>query len=235
VLSWMQSTEGIDVVDNDEIRWTIPQSWQRPAYLATSNSPIEQTAPSAEHSLYRTVAAPGGGGCPGLEELIRLLQQFWHACRQPQLFGSPEALADQRRALFEALDGVEEHHDDHKHTCLASGVVREFGIALSQGSWFAASEHEIARCVTDAFCRRVVEHYYFAPLQPPLQRRLGLNHRGVREWQADLLRAMAPFIAQTAGLLLQDNTGATVKKPDPRTRYKKSTSDLLSVNLLGKR
>jgi hypothetical protein len=118
-------------------------------------------------------------------------------------------------------------------TRLAANVVREVCIGIGHGSLSFADDCVLAQHVAEAFCQRTVEHYMFAPLRPIMQRRLGLTYADVHALQTGLLDAIAPYLAKTAERLLQDVSGAEVKRPDPRASFKASTSDLLHVNLLG--
>jgi hypothetical protein len=201
--------------------------------LAKAGATVERVARAAEKSLHRTLSDIDGGGCPGLHELIDVVEQLAHAYHRGSLFYSvPIVRTEARRAATARLQSIEESWEHHPHTSLAAEVARSACIAIGHGAPAFQESTAIAHQVAEEFGRRVVEHHLFAPLRPIVSRERGMSLDAVRTWERSVLDSMAPYLGKTGTWLLQDATGAKMKRPTRRSMGKVKTADLLGINLL---
>ena len=156
------------------------------------------------------------GGVPGFDEIVGILVG---ATKSGVL------------AAFGALDGVVQAEDGHTHTAVAAEVAKSLIVQLETAEWAKATS-SVGDLFTQEVCLALVERYYFAKArQPLLYEKRFANYQEVAAWQGSVENVLRPQLAKLADKLKRRPDGQGLRAP-PRLAKKRSTSDLLSENLL---
>jgi len=184
-------------------------SWRRPYRLAKGDAGAGVVAAEAEKALSATLRRTGG--CPGIQELGRIVADAVRSDDQ-----SWRGRADE---VVRASGGI-------KHTRMAREVAE--GVVEAQGAHLAGlSTEAIVEEFAVAVLRKMVLHYGFGPIQPALIAERFGSPSGVIAFEAECLAQMR--LRPIAAKLLAGPRAERLRAPSTRPRKKRSMASMLEV------
>lgn len=210
--------------DKDRFEKSIPSAWRKVFRLSKGGVASEAELGDAcstalAHSLRQV------GGCPGLQDIGKVLQDFVRGREDLPLL-SPVGGSTLTEG-FEALRQIERAQGGHRTTKVAVRAARSVLVQLSRQNDLHVSEAQLGRMVSERTCIELVDHHFFGRARAYLVGERFSTFHEAKAWEQAVKKAMTIGIQKLANRLWQNPSAARLRAPK-RTVARRSTRDLLN-------
>jgi hypothetical protein len=212
------------MLDKDRFEKSIPSAWRKVFRLSKGGVASEAELGDAcstalAHSLRQL------GGCPGLQDIGKVLQDFVRGREDFPLLSlvGGSTLAEG----FEALRQIERAQGGHRTTKVAVRAARSILVQLSRQNDLHVSEAQLSQMVSERTCIELVNHHFFGRARAYLVGERFSTPGEAKAWEQAVKKAMTIAIQKLANRLWQDPSAARLRAPK-RTVARRSTQDLLN-------
>ena len=205
----------VDMPELDRFERTFRAGWRAAyRYAREGVASDEEIGDKLIKTLAKTLRE--SDGVPGLPAMVEMV---------------PGMNGDSILEIFEALDGIVRNLRGHRHSKVASEVVKSFLVQQDPSIGVPAYE-EVARQLSTAVCSALVEHYFFANARQHLVAEGKIaSPEEARHWQDQMEQLIEPAIEKIADQLSRTPDARGLRAPR-RTAKRQSTSSLLEEELL---
>jgi hypothetical protein len=216
--------EDLKMPDEDRFQRSIPSAWRKVFRLSKGGIASEAELGDAcstalAHSLRQ------GGGCPGLQEIGNVLQDFargWENLPMLSPAGGSTLIEG-----FEALRQIERAQGGHRTTKVAVRAARTILVQLCRQADPHISEAQLGQLLSERTCIELVDHHFFGRARAYLVGERFSTPGEAKAWEQAVKKAMTIAIQKLANRLWQDPSAARLRAPK-RTVARRSTQDLLN-------
>jgi hypothetical protein len=210
--------------DKDRFEKSIPSAWRKVFRLSKGGVASEAELGDAcstalAHSLRQV------GGCPGLQDMGHVLQDFVRG-REDLLLLSPVGGSTLTEG-FEALRQIERAQGGHRATKVAARVARSILVQVCRQNSLHVSEAQLGQMLSEQTCIELIDHHFFGRARAYLVGERFPTFREARAWEQAVKKTMNIGIQKLAARLWQDPSAARLRAPK-RTVVRRSTRDLLN-------
>jgi hypothetical protein len=210
--------------DKDRFEKSIPSAWRKVFRLSKGGVASEAELGDAcstalAHSLRQV------GGCPGLQDIGKVLQDFVRGREDFPLL-APVGGSTLTEG-FGALSQIELAQGGHRTTKVAVRAARSVLVQLSRQDHPHVSEAQLGRMVSERTCIELVDHHFFGRARAYLVAERFSTFHAAKAWEQAVKKAMTVGIQKLATRLCQDPSAARLRAPK-RTVARQSTRDLLN-------
>ena len=214
--------------DKDRFEKSIPSAWRKVIRLSKGGIASEAELGDAcsmalAHSLRQA------GGCPGLQDIGKVLQDFVRGREDLPLLSSVGGSTVAEG--FEALRQIERAQGGHRTTKVAVRAARSVLVHLNRQNDPHVSEAQLGQMISERTCIELVNHHFFGRARAYLVgERFSTSHEA-RAWEQAVKKTMSIGIQKLAARLWQDPSAARLRAPK-RTVARRPTRDLLNDPLV---
>jgi hypothetical protein len=216
--------EGMKMPDKDRFEKSIPSAWRKVFRLSkgsvASEAELGNACSTALAHFLRQV-----GGCPGLQEIGNVLQDFARGREDLPLL-SPVSGSTLTEG-FESLRQIERAQGGHRATKVAVCAARMILVQLNRQADPHISEAQLGQLLSEQTCIKLVDHHFFGRARASLVGERFSTFHQAKAWEQTVKKAMTIGIQKLATRLWQDPSAARLRAPK-RTVVRRSTRDLLN-------